>query len=261
MGSLPMLMQTEKRTPMSNHPFQAFIELISLDQDIRLIHQEITQLQKDTDTYLAEKQDITDRLDQFKQHVHDLRKMVDAQELEMKDLDQQEKAQKKRLDVVTKAKEHQALKKEVERFKRAQHEAEAKLMSIWNKLEIAQKELGEQQISCEKKIEELHTHIHQKQEKISSSQQLLEEKKKERPAKETGIPQDWLDKYTHMRMQVVNPVVPVTRGGCSACFYTIPDQELLRLKRRTLALCKGCFRLLYIEEAMQDEQAKHETEK
>ncbi len=256
-----MLMQTEKRKPMSNHPFQAFIELISLDQDIRLIHQEITQLQKETDTYLSEKKDITDRIDQFKQHVHDLRKMVDAQELEMKDLDQQEKTLKERLDHVQNVKEHQSLKKEIDRFKRAQHEAETVLMNIWNKLELSQKELKEQQKTYEEKIEKLHLLINEKQDKITSLQQQRETKQTERPTKEVGIPQDWLDKYTHMRMQVVDPVVTVTRGGCSACFYTVPDQELLRLRRRALVQCKGCFRLLYAQEAMQDEQVPDETNK
>lgn len=246
---------------MSNHPFQAFIELISLDQDIRTIHREIIQIQQNSGECLVEKQKVVARLDKFKQHVHSLRKMVDTQELEMKELDQQEKAQKERLDSVGKTKEHQALKKEIDRFKRAQHEAEVTLMSIWNKLEIAQKELAEQQTTYDTKIEALHKLIHDQQEKITALQQRLEEKKSERPTKESGIPQDWLDKYSHMRMQVENPVVPVERGGCSACFYTIPDQELLRLNRRALVQCKGCFRLLYAQEAMQDKQAKDESEK
>lgn len=246
---------------MSDHPFQAFIELISLDQDIRTVHREIIQIQQSTEKYLAEKQEVVGRLDQFKQHVHELRKMVDTQELEMKELDQQEKAQKDRLDSVGNVKEHQALKKEIERFKREQHEAEVTLMSIWNKLEIAQKELTEQQTAYDAKIEELHKIIHDQQEKITGLQQQLVEKKNERPTRESGIPQDWLDKYSHMRMQVENPVVPVERGGCSACFYTIPDQELLRLNRRALVQCKGCFRLLYAQEAMQDKQAEDESAK
>ncbi len=247
-----MLMQSQKRTPMNSNPFQAFIDLISLDQDIRKIHQDISLLQKETETYLAQKQTVVERLEQFKQHVHDLRKAVDAQELEMKDLDQQEKKQRERLDAVKKVKEHQSLKKEIERFKRAQHDAESNLMNIWNKLEIAQKELEGQQETYKTKTDELLKLIHDKKEMIAALQKQLEEKNKERPTKESGIPQDWLDKYTHMRMQVINPVVPVELGGCSACFYTIPDQELLRLKRRALVQCKGCFRLLYAQEAMNE---------
>ena len=256
-----MQVQTEKRTSMSNHPFQAFIELISLDQDIRTIHREIIQIQQSIEKYLTEKQEVIDRLEQFKQHVHELRKMVNAQEREMKELDEQEKIQKARLDIVTNTKEHQALKKEIERFKREQHEAEVKLMGIWNKLDIAQKELAEQQTSYDTKREELLTIIHDQQEKLSGLQQQLDKKKNERPSKEAGIPQDWLDKYTHMRMQVENPVVPVEQNACSACFYSIPNQELLRLHKRALTQCKGCFRLLYAKEAMQDEQVEHASEK
>lgn len=243
---------------MSHHPFQAFVALISLDQEIRAIHQEITQRQQNNEKYFAEKQHVTDRLQKFKQHVHDLRKQVDAQELEMEELNQQEKTQKEHLDVVKNIKGHNAFKKEIDRLKRAQQEAEATLMTIWNKLEIAQKELTEQQTSYDAKIAELHTLTEQQQEKVAVLHRQLEKKKKERPEKEVGIPQDWLTKYSHMRMQIENPVVPVEQGSCSACSYTIPQQELMRLHRRSLAQCKGCFRLLYAPEAM-DTQVDHES--
>ncbi len=246
------VVQTEKRLPMNEHPFGAFIELITLDQAIRTIHEEITQLKKETDEYLEQKKELVNRFGQFKQHVHDLRKMVDEKELEMKELDQQERTKKEQLEQITSTKLYQPIKKEIERLKQEQHEAEMHLMAIWNKLDVAQKDLQEQQTTYDSKIEEFHTQIGQKQDKIVSLQQQLTEKKQDRPAKESGIPKDWLDKYTHMRLRVTDPVVQVMRGSCSACFYTIPDQELIRLKRRALVQCKGCFRLLYMQEAMEE---------
>lgn len=249
---LPMQVQTEKRASMSENPFSAFIDLITLDQKIRTLHDEITVLKESMQVDTTQKNETVERFEQFKNHVKELRKMVDAQELEMKDLDAQEKAKKELLDQTGTPKEYQSLKKEIEHLKHKQHDGEAALIGIWNKFEVAQKELQEQQAGFDEKLEEIHTHISQNQTKIDHKQKELDAFKTERPAKEVGVPEEWLSKYTHMRMRVADPVVFVMRDGCSACFYTITDQELLRLKRRALVQCKGCFRLLYMQEAMDE---------
>ncbi len=253
-----MQVQTEKRSPMNEHPFTAFIDLISLDQEIRTAHETIATLKKERDEFLEQKQELIDRLDQFKQHVNELKKKVHEHELAMKELDSKEKKKKSLMEQPQNIKLYQPLKKEIDQLKQAQHEAESVLMGIWNKLEVSQKELEEQQTSYNSKIEELHTQISEKQDQIESLKKGVEEKSIERPAKEVGVPAEWLDKYTHMRMRVPDPVVPVMRESCSACFYTITNQEMIKLKRRALVQCKNCFRLLFLQEAM-DEVANKES--
>ena len=248
-----MQVQTEKRAPMSENPFSAFIDLITLDQKIPTLHDNITKAKESMQADTAQKNETIERFEQFKNHVKELRKMVDAQELEMKTFDQQEKAKKELLDQVGTPKEYQSLKKEIEHLKHLQHDGETDLLGIWNKLEVAQKELQEQQAGFDGKIEEIHAHISESQTKVDEQQKELVTLTKNRPSKEVGVPEEWLSKYTHMRMRVADPVVFVMRGGCSACFYTITDQELLHLKRRALVQCKGCFRLLYMKEAMDEE--------
>ena len=245
-----MQLQTEKRAPMSENPFIAFIDLITLDQKIRTIHDQITALKKNMQDQTTQKNEITLRFDTFKSHVKELRKMVDAQELEMKDLDQKEKVKRELLEQSNSTKEYQSLKKEIEHLKHDQNRAETTLIGIWNKLEVAQKELQEQQVGFDAKIQEIHTLIFDTQVKVDTLQHELDQLSKERPSKESQVSQEWLSKYTHMRMRVADPVVPVMCGSCGVCFYTITDQELLRLNRRALVQCKGCFRLLYMQEAM-----------
>ncbi len=247
-----MQVQTEKRPPMNEHPFTAFIDLISLDQEIRTTHETIATLKNETDEFLAQKQELIDRLDQFKQHVHELKKKVHEHELAIKELDSKEKEKKSLMEQAQNAKLYQPLKKEIDQLKQAQHEAESDLMGIWNKLELSQKELKEQQASYNSKIEDLHTQISTKKDQIEALKKAVGEKTAQRPAKEAGVPTEWLDKYTHMRMRVADPVVPVMREGCSACFYTITNQEMIKLKRRALVQCKSCFRLLFLQEAMDE---------
>lgn len=247
-----MQVQTQKRPPMSQHPFTAFIDLVSLDQTIRSLHESKKNLQTETEVLLVQKQNLVDRLEQFKRHVHDLKKQVHEHEFSINEVDAKEKKKKEQLETVQSNKEYQLLKKEIDRLKQEQHDTESVLMEIWNKLEVAQKELKEQETSYDSKIAELHDAISKKKDEVASLEKQLTESKSLRPEKESGIPQEWLEKYTHMRMRVEDPVVQVMRGSCGACFYTIPDHEIIRLKRKALVQCKGCFRLLYMKDAMEE---------
>ncbi len=245
---------------MDEHPFKSFIDLINFDRAIREAQEDLKRLDQDVADLKSQEQALTDKLDQSKQNVMNLRKQVDAQELEIKELDQQERDKKKTLEELASYKEYKPLQKEIDRLKQAQLEAEELLMGLWNKLEVGQKELAVQQQSYDTKVAELHAGIAEKEEKNASLQADVQQRNEQRPEKEKRVPEEWLEKYQHMRLRVDDPVVPVLSGGCSACFYAIPNQELLRLKRRALVQCKGCFRLLYMQEAMDEVSEVQATE-
>lgn len=250
-----MQVQTEKRTFMNNAPFGAFVNLISLDQEIRICHEKIAHLKQESETLLAQQQELTGRLEQFTQHITELQNMVKAQERILQDLDQQERAKKEQLDHMQDPKQYQPLKREIDRLKTEQNEKENYLLSVWNKLDSAQKEFEELQTQHATKLAELVQQVATKQDQIAQIEQDLEIKKQERPAQEIGVPDEWLEKYSHMRLRVVDPVVPVMQGSCGACSYAVTEQELIRLKRKALLQCKGCFRLLFMQEAMNRESA------
>jgi predicted nucleic acid-binding Zn-ribbon protein len=245
-----MQLQTEKETLASNAPFRAFINLISLDQEIRKYHEQIIRLTTESDTLSAQKITLEHRFVEFKQHIHDVQKMVKEQEHILQELDEQERAKREQLQQLTDPKQYLPLNREIDRLKAAQHEQEQHLMTAWNKGEIAHKELQENQLHHTAKIQEITALIEQKNQEISHLKSTVEEKKKIVPSFEQGIPQEWLEKYIHMRLEVPDPVVTVMQGGCSACSYPVTHQEQTRLARRAVLQCKGCFRLLYMAEAM-----------
>jgi predicted nucleic acid-binding Zn-ribbon protein len=254
-----MQIQTEKRTLMNDTPFSAFINLISFDQEIRALNAITTKLKKESDLLLTQKQELSTRLHQFKQHLYELRKTVEEQECYLKELDAQERTKKEQMDLLRDNRQYQLFKKEIDRLKQEQHEKENYLMMAWNKFDIAQKEFEEHQTSHTKKLEELTENLSSIQHQIEQNSAQLELKKQERPFKEIGIPNEWLEKYTLMRLRVDDPVVPTTFGGCSACSYAVTEQELIRLKRKALIQCKGCFRLLYMQEAMKTDIANSQA--
>ena len=61
------------------------------------------------------------------------------------------------------------------------------------------------------------------------------------------MPEQWISDYTRMRRSVVNPVVPIENGSCSACFESLAAHEISQVARKQLAPCGGCFRFLFIK--------------
>ncbi len=70
----------------------------------------------------------------------------------------------------------------------------------------------------------------------------------ERKSISDKIPADWLAKYERMKHNVDDPIVPVINGSCSACYYTVLYQDLLKLKKSGVLPCRNCYRFLYYDE-------------
>lgn len=233
---------------VNEHPFQSFIDLITLDQEIATIEQSLLKIDNEIAALIKLENEAQVYLDAQKKKVHDARKIVDAQELELKSLDAQEKQKKERLDNVTDHKQYQSIKHEIDALKLKQHTNEELLMQAWNTLEAAQKEFDLVEKDQPAKIALLQQAIEQKNNEITTLEAQLELKNSERAEKEKPVPAEWLEKYAVMRARVSDPVVPVQRGACSACFFTLTEQDLLSVRRRKLLQCKSCYRLLYSQE-------------
>ncbi len=233
---------------MNTYPFQIFIDLITFDQGIQVIEKDIQALKQKIAELNHQEQLLTESLEKAKQRVQASRKEVDTQELIMKESDQLVAEKQKQLDAITNHKEYKGLQTEIQHLQGQQHEHEELLMNVWNQLEAVQKEYDKQQEASNQKVEALHITIQETTKKITALQEELDKRNNERLAKEQNVPQEWLEKYSLMRARVANPVVPVDRGVCSACFYIVSEQDLIQLKRRQLLQCKECYRLLYIEE-------------
>jgi predicted nucleic acid-binding Zn-ribbon protein len=58
-----------------------------------------------------------------------------------------------------------------------------------------------------------------------------------------------------MKHNVPDPIVPVLNECCSACFYAVLYQDMVKLKKAELLPCRNCYRFLYYdEEEQQDTQ-------
>lgn len=231
-----------------DHPFQSFIDLITLDQEIVGIEQALLAIDMAIAALIKEEQAEQTRLDEQKKKMHDARKIVDNQELELKAFDTQEKQKKERLDNATDHKQYQSLKTEIDALKLKQHTNEELLMQSWNVLEVARHAFELLEKEQPAKIAVIKDGIEQKNNEITTLEAQLEQKNNERIEREKLVPAEWLEKYAVMRSRVTDPVVPVKQGACSACYYPLIEQDLILVRRRKLLQCKSCYRLLYSQD-------------
>src|SRR5581483_3555970 len=113
---------------MSETPFQKFIELINFDQSILAIEKSIESLKQENIDLKKQEQILADRLEKIKTHAADARKKVDSVELDIKELDLNERSKKERLENATDYKQYQSLKTEIDHLKSKQVKLEENLL-------------------------------------------------------------------------------------------------------------------------------------
>jgi predicted nucleic acid-binding Zn-ribbon protein len=235
---------------MTDHPFQALLELVRFDQDINHLNDQIEEHKASAEKLQDELYEAQNIREEAKKKARDYKKLVDSQELIIKEIGISVKEKKRRLDSASNYKEMTALQEEIAALHAQEADAEQQLLDSWNKLENAQKESESADRAYEGKQAEIEASITRHRDAIAKIQQEVEEKKNERAPLESKVPDEWREKYSIMRARVSNPIVPVVNDTCSACFYSITSQEVVRLRHKAILQCHGCYRLLYLPEAM-----------
>ena len=236
---------------MNSDAFQALIDLVSFDQETVSFKKNIKTIKNEIQALKVERSDLEANIQQEKDILHNTQKEVDMGELEMKEYDQRIKEEKVRLDKVKNQKEYASILKEIEHLEQKQHDAEEPLLVAWNKLEQVKQGMSKKEDDFNEKYSEINQQLEQKNKQIEQIEIELQDQSKQRDQKVNAVPQEWLEKYNMLGARVEDPVVPILGGSCSACFYDIPSQKIIEMKRGKLVQCNGCYRFLYIK---QDEQ-------
>ena len=239
---------------MSDHPFLRFIDLVNFDQKLQSLENEKKTISSEIETIIQQEKEHARDLHEKNEHVLQLKKKVDVQELEMNSLDQKEKDKKKRLEYLSDYKEYQAIKAEVDVIQQMQVDQEQLVLGAWNQLENAQQTLQKKTKEYEAQLQQLQKQEQALQTKVTQLSDEIIDLSAERTKKEADVPAEWLDKYTMMRARVPNPVVEIFHQSCGACSHIITQQEMIRAKRGALLQCQNCYRLLYAPEIMEKHQ-------
>ncbi len=247
---------------MTEHPFQNFINLIKFDQELHNLRRGRKDLELQIDEIVQKKEQLERAFVDTKQSVASLKKEVDSTEMLVQELDQLEAEEKKTLDTIKTQREYKSVQAELNAINRKQQEAEKTLIELWNKYETARKQLEDQKAKYSERMSEFDQVVDEKKMAINEITAEYEKREKERRLKTKEVPEEWLEKYANMRAQVSNPVVPVVSDSCSACFYPVPQHDIMKLNAHKLIQCRSCYRLLYlkgIEESLKNEQQAHKN--
>jgi len=236
---------------MEKHPFLRFINLVNFDQKIQSLenekiatNNEILAAKKQEELYAHELQDMQER-------VHQLKKKVDEQELEMNVLDQQEKDKKKHLEHLADYKDYHAIKSEIETIQRLQVQQEQNVLHAWNQLENAQQSVKKAMSDHAQQSQMLHEQVERITDKFDTINATYQDLLSQRADMEKNVPAEWLEKYSMMRARVVDPVVEISHQSCSACSQMITSQNMSRARHGAIIQCQTCYRLLYAPEIME----------
>lgn len=233
---------------MSNNPLKHLIDLVKFDSQFIQLERQKKQFEDqlaDLDTQFKNNQHT---LEVVKQKVTNQRKELDQNELRAKTLDAQETDKKQKIETVTNQKQYQSLKSEIAILKEQQRVLEDAVIASWNSFDNAKKELEVATVKTESVLETLEKQQQEKREQLTGVTNQIDALNSQRTEHEKDIPAEWLEKYAMMRSRVPDPVVPVLDGSCSACFYHLPGQDMIRLSKKTLIECKNCFRFIYQEQ-------------
>ncbi|MFH1644126.1 MAG: hypothetical protein ABIA74_03035 [bacterium] len=185
------------------------------------------------------------------------KKMVDEEELIANDLKEKEDEKRVALDKTKNEKEYRAVEKEIKKITQDRMELEDILIQSWHKHDQAKKLLDEESKNKNQKIEDIKKEIIDHEINLKELNLKLKEVEEKRKNAIDNIPDEWLQKYNRMKEHVTNPIVPVMQNCCSACYYSVIRQDLQRLKKSGVLLCRNCYRFLYYDEEEEIEETNN----
>lgn len=230
---------------MSIKPLQRLINLVEFDREVLALEQSLTNLEAEVARNQEAGISAKTIIKEAKQQVVSATKQVDEAEFMLKEIDELLKQKKQRFDQAANMTEYRALKAEIDQLMEQQQQVEEEVAASWTALENKQREAEQCEQEQLKALEEAEIQVQAHEDELERLKERIVEKTLLRVELEKQVPEEWRERYTMMRKRVADPIVAIVDGSCGACFYTLPNQDLMRLRRGALVSCNSCYRLLF----------------
>ena len=230
---------------MEHNSFDHFLELVDLDALLLRLKQELMSTQEQHILLSIAIKATQEEVSQAHHNVTDLLKRVHALDLELRTLETQEKDKRQKLAHAATPKEYFSLEGEVQAIEKKRASYEEPYLSLWQQLEEAQQRLLSSEQQGPLKLQQLQDELNQLEKRILTIENRIESAQKTHSLYEKQVSQELLEEYRAMLARVPNPVVPIIKESCSACFYTVSPHRIHETKQNKLIKCQDCFRLLY----------------
>lgn len=230
---------------MDAHAFQRFVEYAELDQKIDRLTQERVDLSKKIEKNAAQRHDLVSLNQATCRAAHSLRKEIDLLELELRTLSQKLTLKETLLASTGSVKEYTALQHEVENLGKERSVLEESGLTMLGRWEDAQRLCERVQAAEPAQLKVLDEEMHELSQRAAYVDALKSAYSVQKDKDIQSIDAELLEFYTSMKEKVSNPVVPLIKGACSACFYNANPKDTSAIMQGDLARCKDCYRFLY----------------
>ena len=229
--------------------WQNLKDLVDFDRNVLKIKNDIDSTNKSLNVDADQIAKLKVSLDHKKQICLQLQKRIDSIELESKVFEEAEKSKRDTLDNVRNQKEYRSIEAEMEIARKGRIDLDNQITEAWYQLETAKNEYDVELAKSVQMEEQYAKDVEAKNAEIRDLTIKLNALNEERHVISGRIPEDWISQYDRMKHRVDDPIVPVLNGCCSACFYSVLCQDLLKLKRSGVLPCRSCYRFLYYDES------------
>ncbi len=222
--------------------------LVTLDKEIEDLKLEIEKTQQ---ILVKDKERIPlleSQVKEFEKTYLTEKKNISSIELDEKDLKDKENKQKKLLDKISNPKEYKAAEKELKSIILKTLDIDDLLVKSWHSLEEKKAKFENGKIEKDNQIKQLTEGSQVQSSLLSDLETKFKNLADKRNQVVKNVPNNWHEKYDTMRKKVSDPIVPVLGNSCSACYYSILRQDLVKLKKSGVLPCRNCYRFLYYDE-------------
>ena len=188
----------------------------------------------------------------------DAQKDLYSKELSLKELKNTEDKKRRQLDTVKNQKEYKALEGEIAALSRKRALLEEEALKDLYAVDALKNELDTLRSNSAEKATVIAHDQNIKQDNLNHLETKHAEALKGREEALQCVPEEWRIQYERMRITVQDPIVPVINDCCSSCFYSILHQDLCKLKKSQVVVCRSCYRFLYWDKQAIQEEKKAE---
>jgi predicted nucleic acid-binding Zn-ribbon protein len=225
--------------------------LVCYDKNNTQIVEELSIVQKSLICIHKEIEQLTQQIEDGKCRSEKNEKNRALCELQAQTLQDDEAHKRDQLYNIKNQTQYKALDKEIAFISAQRKELDNVLLNNYHQIELEKTKIAKDKIINEQKVNLLIEEISVKQKTIKNLEESLAQIKNDRQAIAEQIPSEWQSRYERMKNCVADPIVQTLHDCCSACFYSILHQDMLKLKKSHILPCRNCYRFLYYDEGEQ----------
>lgn len=184
------------------------------------------------------------------------KKQADAVGLDIRAIYEKETSIRNRAELASNQKEYEAASREINSVSKEKSNKLRLLETLNHKFAQVSETWKEKQAKLKKTLSNLKEQLGKLEEDGSRIKEEITGLLEARNTIVNKVPTEYRPRYERMLSNVPNPVVPIIRQVCSACYYKVVPKDMHNLRCGDVLVCRNCYRFLYFDKEEQKENLR-----